>query len=543
MRTIKSGTGHFTCITTFSHWIAAACDDGTVGIYNSVTGAQRVSLSPADPVQAVRGSPDGFMLFCMHQGPSTTVWDIQTGGLVYTFIFDCKVEDIAVSCGGRYLGSMLSDGSVRIREIASRSEGAAIGKGSAVTCICWLEPEEWLVVGRGKLVEMWDVVVGTALWRFGVPNPVCGMVYSQKHHKLAIVTTSGAESTVTIIDPRSGTSFTDTVQQQLSCFAFSQTERELICGTDTPGLRLFNFSMQGWRSFDHPATIASVSTISNGTVVVNVVGSGIQLLSLDGEHDPFRRPTQPALTVDAIDEGRIIAVRLITSDHIILLEPATMSTLFTLPGDIRKIPTDRPPVLCASRENQMVVCSLEREGTEHLGLWRFHSDLQWTVAVNQQPSFGGISPGGSRLATLHNTHHSTHIYLRDVRNGELQAHLPLDPLLPTNAIGFKFTSNDRFYSQYDTYRIPYFIALESGTHNHSIIELRHKELPPVKRSHQRYYDVDDTREWVISSSKRVCWVPPGFIGSGYHSYCWGGSTLVMVGQDGQLRGLTFRRPF
>src|SRR5258708_139554 len=70
VRTITAGSKRFTFMTTFGHRIAAACDDGTVGIYDSITGVLRLSLSPTDPVQVIRGSPDGSALFCAHRASS-----------------------------------------------------------------------------------------------------------------------------------------------------------------------------------------------------------------------------------------------------------------------------------------------------------------------------------------------------------------------------------------------------------------------------------------------------------------------------------------
>ena len=54
--------------------------------------------------------------------------------------------------------------------------------------------------------------------------------------------------------------------------------------------------------------------------------------------------------------------------------------------------------------------------------------------------------------------------------------------------------------------------------------------------------VDDAYEWVVCGSQRVCWIPPGYIGLAQPSHCWAGLSLLMVGQDGMLRKLTFRKP-
>ena len=113
-------------MTTFSHKIAAACDDDTVAIYDSVTGVLQLSLNPENPIQSVAGSPSGSILFCAHKAPSITVWDIQTGGIIHTFILDRNAEEIAVSLMGRYLACGLSDGSVEVLGVANKMEGAAV---------------------------------------------------------------------------------------------------------------------------------------------------------------------------------------------------------------------------------------------------------------------------------------------------------------------------------------------------------------------------------------------------------------------------------
>lgn len=59
--------GKFSCsplqpIPTFGHKIAAAH-------YDSATGILGLSLSSADLIQAMKGSPDGLVLFCVHGTP------------------------------------------------------------------------------------------------------------------------------------------------------------------------------------------------------------------------------------------------------------------------------------------------------------------------------------------------------------------------------------------------------------------------------------------------------------------------------------------
>ena len=179
LRTIKGSSEGFTCITTFGRWIAAACD-GAVEIYDSVTGVLRLSLSPPDPVQAMKGSPDGSILFCIHQPPSITLWDIQTGGLTHTLLPGFMVEDIAISPMGCYLAYVVSDSSLKIWDITNRKEGFTTRFGYPSCHLCWLEPEEQFAVAYGGSVKIMNVVSGEILRQFTIRIGIIrGVVYSQ----------------------------------------------------------------------------------------------------------------------------------------------------------------------------------------------------------------------------------------------------------------------------------------------------------------------------------------------------------------------------
>jgi len=192
IRTIKGTVGRFTCMTTIGRRIAAACDDGTVSIYDSVTGVLRLSLNPEHPVELVTGSPDGSILFCAHQWkPSVTLWDVQTGGLIHTFMLGSHVENTAISLEGRYLACGLLDGSVHVWEVATRTECPPFGDGFPVMHLRWLAPEEQLVVVNLASLCIWDVVTGKTLYTLRMLDQVWGTAYSQKLNQLAVATTWG----------------------------------------------------------------------------------------------------------------------------------------------------------------------------------------------------------------------------------------------------------------------------------------------------------------------------------------------------------------
>jgi len=542
-------------MTTIGHRIAAACGDGTVGIYDSVTGVLRLSLNPVNVVEVMRGFPDGSILSCMHRdNPSITLWDIQTGGLIHTFTLEREPKDIAISLKGRYLACGSSDGRATFWEVTNKTEGRALDSGLPIAHLCWLVPEGQLMVAGGKSAKIWDVVTGRVLRYFKMKDPVHGVIYAQKSRRLVIMTRSGAESTINIVDPRGGEywsivdpqrgEYSNVVKLELPCFAFSQATEELVCGLKTNGLRSFNISAQRWRHFDHPATISSVSTLSNGTVVANAVSLGIQLLNVDGGYVTSRQFMATTLTVHPFDEGRIITLTPNKRGRFILLELATMSRVLTIPPQgSRVISTDRAIVLCASVKTNMAIHCFEERGKVNLQLWKLHYEHPiWAVEIDELPSIGRISPSGARLLTCHIMHDPEQMYICvwGAGNGRLLAKLLLDHPRPTRPLDITFDSENQFHSHLDTRRIRYDVvpSLKSRIPGHLII-CRGRQ-PLVKQMREKQHSLNDSCEWVMNGSQRICWIPPGYIGSVGASYCWVGSSLVMVGRDIALRKLTFR---
>ena len=518
-------------MNTFGRWIAVAWSDGVV-IYDTASGAPRLSLKPTDPVKAVRGSPDGSTLFCAHQENSITLWDIQTGGLIHTLTLMEEVLAIAVSLKGRYLACGFSNG-FKVWKVAKEIGDAVFRDVSRVTHFCWLEPEEQLVITRDASAHILDVVAGTILRSFPTANPISGVAYSQELNRLAIATRSPSRDAVVVIDLQRGTSSDlSGVRERLSCFAFSPTTKELMRATRSGGLEVFSFSTRRWRRLKYQDTMTFVSSLPNGIVVAKFARTGIQLLDLD---DGYASSPQFTLALDmrTSDQGRIIAIIPTTRDGIQLLETSTMYKLFTIP--IRDAPTDPidfPTALSASLESRTAVYCFEEGDSVYLRFRMFDDeDPKWTVGISRLPFVSGISPGGNRIVTFHHTKESaTCIRMWDTRGGQLQAELLIGQfhfLPPVIA----FHSETLFYSHHDNHHIPYDLTLSPGA---TIISRE-------RVAESREYEVDNGHEWVVCGSERICWIPPGYIRSTHRSYCWAGSdTLVMVGGDGRLRKLTFR---
>jgi len=109
-----------------------------------------------------------------------------------------------------------------------------------------------------------------------------------------------------------------------------------------------------------------------------------------------------------------------------------------------------------------------------------------------------------------------------------------------------FDSETRFYLKIDGpgkhLQIPYDIATSpSGIYSHTITEGE-----PVHLSDPRPippYRLDANYEWVLDTkSRKICWIPPGNLRRGDGGHFWSGLSLVMLGDDGVVRKLTFKDP-
>ena len=184
---------------------------------------------------------------------------------------------------------------------------------------------------------------------------------------------------------------------------------------------------------------------------------------------------------------------------------------------------------------------LFRSRKYYLQMWKFSlQHPRWTVSTKELPLIGSISPACTRLVTYSGSPGNVHVW--NAYNGRFLTLKRVDgPYFLPRLLNITFDSEDRFYCNYNTHREPYVInALSRGPATHSITHCEKQRLEG--RAGEKHCHLDDGREWVFCGSHRICWVPPGYIGSTPASHWWVGSSLVLVGQDGMLRKLTFLEP-
>jgi hypothetical protein len=182
--------------------------------------------------------------------------------------------------------------------------------------------------------------------------------------------------------------------------------------------------------------------------------------------------------------------------------------------------------------------------------WRSGTPLpEGAEIADEDPPLSGLTPLCTRIATFYGSPR-WELRVKDTKDGTILANLPLGDGGSEIGIGevydVTFNSTTRFYLKIDGpgrhVQIPCdIVPSPSGSHSHTITMAEPVPLPEPRTTPP--YKLDANCEWVIDAkSRKVCWVSPGNVRRGNGGHFWAGLSLVMVGDDGVVRKLSFREP-
>jgi hypothetical protein len=171
------------------------------------------------------------------------------------------------------------------------------------------------------------------------------------------------------------------------------------------------------------------------------------------------------------------------------------------------------------------------------------------VESNEDPSrpLYGLSPACTKMVTVYS---STPRELRvsDAKYRNVLARRPLgDGVLGGGEVyDLTFDSDTRFYLKIDGpgwhVQIPCdIVPSSSGQYPYDIIDGEPEPLPEPRETPP--YTLDANCEWVLDAqSRKICWISSGDIRRGDGGHFWVDSSLVMVGDDGIVRKVSFKEP-
>ena len=550
LRTIDIRPRQLTSIATSVQGIIAACGD-VVNIYDPVTFILHQSLSTPEAVTKIQGSPDGTILFFAHSF-SITMWDVQTGGLIHTFTVQSEISDIAASTTGDYIACGSSDGSVIFWNTHTRQDGGkSLGNGQPVVTIHWISPLGFAVATQYS-IYFCSIASNKVLYAVHMREQVWGMAYlvdKVMNKKEILVGTSGVKQCSFKVSKCERAFWSHFVSQPLT--HHGQLSRpvvvgeEIVCIIQPTGVKSFNTKSYGLSNSPPPLDAATSVAVSLNRNLVAQTKDSIQIFSLD------------VLTSGGIrNQVRMSHIYPLGENHIISLIQPTRSLALLEMETLRELrPKDdtSPLKSLLTDQSPSARSSFGRGPVAELGVlvvmeaWRWGTPLpEWTESANEDGPLSGLSPEHTRIVTVYSSPRRE-LRVKDARDGTALAKLPLDDDLAAGEVyALTFDSETRFYLKIDGpgqhVQIPYDIsASPSGRYSYTVT--RGKPVPLSEPREKPPYTLDANFEWVLDAkSRKVCWIPPGNVRRGSGGHFWVGPSLVMVGDDGVVRKLSFKEP-
>jgi hypothetical protein len=528
-----------------------------VNIYDAVTFAPRQFLRAPETVTKMQGSPDGSILFFAHSY-SVTMWDVQTGGLIHTFTMRSEITDVAVSTTGNYVACGSSDGSITSWNIHTKNEGKGFGNGQPVVTICWLSPVE-LAVATQRTVDIHNVEFGETLASFSIPGRVWGMVYSSLGGGEFLVGASqqgegmGREGySLEIIKHIEELSWRhlrkeafleipEPPQMHLGPLPRSVVaDKEIVCITNGRGVQSFHLKSLKWTENPPLLDAATSVAVSLNRNLVAQTEASIQIFSLDVLGSRARNIAW-ASHIYPLGEKHIVCL-LQPNRYIGVLD---LETLRELHPDDYTSPL-QPLLKKQSPSARSFVAVFGVPAV--IKMWQSRVRLLGWIETNYEDiPLGGLSPDCAWIVTLYGSPRRE-LHVKDAKDGTILANLLLEDgdLEMGKVYDVAFDSEARFHLKIDGpgwhVRVPHdIIASPSGLYSYTIIKGKPVSLSEPRKTPP--YALDANCEWVVDTEfRKICWISPGNVRRGDGGHFWAGLELVMVGDDGVVRKLSFREP-
>jgi len=342
--------------------------------------------------------------------------------------------------------------------------------------------------------------------------------------------------------------------------------KDIACITVPMGVQLFNTGSYDWTN-NPPLlnTATSVAVLLNRNLVAQTKDT-IQIFSTDVLTSGEALNDTRVSHVYPLDKNHIICLLQPTRD-LAVLELETLRELHrgdeTLPFKLFVVPS-----LLLVEPMMPYIYYLSR--TAHVwrvvDSWLSGTSLSRDIEIpddNRPLLLYGLSPTGTRIASIFRYGCSPLvIWVKDTKNGDELAMLPLEggDLESEEVYDITFDSETRFYlkidgpgrhvqvpcditpSEWDPDRGPMVEKVEKGL-DHRYKVTKGEPMPLSEPRAPPQYTLDANCEWVLDvQSRKICWISPRNLRRGRGGHFWAGPSLVMVGDDGVVRKVSFREP-
>ena len=315
-----------------------------------------------------------------------------------------------------------------------------------------------------------------------------------------------------------------------------------MCITLPSGVQSFSPESYDWTSKPPLLDMAISVAVSLNRNLVAQTEDSIQIFSADvltsqEVHNDIRPPQ-----VYPLGKEYILCVDQ-PNKHLTLLESETLQELCpddeTLP--FGSLLHDQSPSTCASFCSGLVT---KISIWEAIRAWRLGSPLPEQIeVVDERKLLYGLSPACTAEVMVWNFISRVIIGVRRPGHRSPFATLLDDQFRSKEVYNITFDSETRFYLKVDRpgqhVQIPYDISPSSTqykiTKGEPVPLLEPRETPP--------YTLDANCEWVLDAkSRKICWISPRNVRRGNDGHFWNGLSLIMVGEDGVVRKVSFKDP-
>jgi WD40 repeat protein len=187
-------------------WIATCSADGSLRLWDALTGEQRMMLAGHEGVpMAAAFSPDSAKVVAGYDDNSVRLWDVTSGTLQNSFVgHGLWVGSVTFSPDGSRIASGSGDETVRLWDVDSAELPETLsGHESEVLAVAFSRDGTRIASGSGTgEVFLWDVVSGELLAKLaGHGGRVASIAFSTQGDRLASASYDG---TIRVWDPISG---------------------------------------------------------------------------------------------------------------------------------------------------------------------------------------------------------------------------------------------------------------------------------------------------------------------------------------------------
>ena len=259
--------------------LIAACGDHLVKIFDTMTGANRLTFHKDSSIISIAFSPDDNFVAIGNLNGILDIWDVQTGTLFRAFNGNMHIYSISFSPGGNMIAAGCSNG-IEVWNLFSGANYKSLAHPNAVNSVCWLGEEHIMLGSNDRTVRKWDLQQRTH----------CPSIFAKSLTRVINVASSqgsilvaSADGTQTIYDSQSGDVIHIILSKDLTHCQFSIDNDKILVANKNSGFIWDLTTKTQLQSIGYNGDRAIFSP--NGTYVASIYGKFLKIWKTHTGHD------------------------------------------------------------------------------------------------------------------------------------------------------------------------------------------------------------------------------------------------------------------